>query len=233
MILSSNRIDYKYIGKTRNKYIYKSILLFSVIYSYLVFCLQFLEKNNEHYIYLYLTNWTFTIFLLSSTLQLLESLIDPRTFVYWLKNIIFISGLIIKPTYIYVFIFYCFGLILKALGFDDLILQKSQDKTWLFYFNDISKHFVFVFLLIILFILQPRVYNEFLFKWWKFMYSFFFILNYLMFVLLYYIITDIKIYNLDDIFIICLIITLPVFIFLIHFGFYIEDCKIRKSLFNS
>lgn len=53
-----------------------------------------------------------------------------------------------------------------------------------------------------------------------------------MFVLLYYIITDIKIYNLDDIFIISVIITLPVFIFLIHFGFNIGDSKIRKHLFN-
>ena len=197
-----------------------------------MFCLQFLEKNNEYYIYLYLTNWTFTIFLLSSTLQLLESLIDPKTFVYWLRNIIFISGLITKPTYIYVVIFYCFGLILKVLGFDDLILQKTKNKTWLFYFNDISKHFVIVLLLIILFILQPRINNEFLFKWWKFMYSFLFISSYLMFVLLYYIITDIKIYNLDDIFIISVIITLPVFIFLIHFGFNIGDSKIRKHLFN-
>lgn len=161
MILSNNRIDYEYIGGVKSKYIYEAILLFCVIYSYLVFCLQFLEKNNEYYIYLYLTNWTFTIFLLSSTLQLLESLIDPKTFVYWLRNIIFISGLITKPTYIYVFIFYCFGLILKVLGFDDLILQKTKNKTWLFYFNDISKHFVIVLLLIILFILQPRINNEF------------------------------------------------------------------------
>lgn len=231
MILFNNSKEYdKYIWNNKGKQIYKFGLLFCVIYSYLVFCLQFTEENAR-YIYIFLTNWTFTIFIISSTLQLVELLIYPKIFIFKIKKIIFISGLITKPTYVYVCI--CYSIRLICLFGFDLVLEETivaDNRNWLFYFNDISKHFIFILLLILLFIFQPRNFHKNTYRWWDFVYSVGFILIYLLFASIYYIITDTKVYNLNNIIIVSMIMTMPICIFVIHMGFKIIDVKIKAKL---
>lgn len=201
----------------------------------MIFCLQFIGGGDAKYVYLYLTNWTFTLFLLSSTLDFTEY-VSPLYLTHFAKRIIFTIGLITKPTYLYVCVFYSFSLILNLFGFGDLLEAEgfqSNSGDFIFYFNDVSKHFVFIILLIVLFVFSPRdEKGKLLYKWWKFTYSLGFILAYLLFSLIYFRATNTKIYRLSNVVITLMSSTLPVAIFFIFMGFKLADDKIRTVLFS-
>lgn len=226
---------YKNIGNSIGKNIYAGVLLFCFVYSSLVYFLQFI-RNDFEFIFIYLTNWTFTLFLFSTTLNFIDLVVNPITLSYSMKRIIFVIGLITKPTYLYVCLFYSFSLITRFIDIGDLNYANGtvkESKDWLFYFNDINKHFIFIILLIILFIFHPRnEQGDFLYKWWEFIYSVLFIFTYLFFALIYYAITNIKIYNVTNIAILLMVSTLPITIFIIFMAFKSIDDRIRQFLFR-
>ena len=226
--------EYRHLGGSKGKKFYLFSLLFCAIYSYIVYGLQFVQQEIQ-YVFIYLTNWTFTLFLFSVTLSLVEELVDPITLSHSLKKAIFGVSLITRPTYIYVCFIYTLGLILHLAGSTVLLAAENNidgSNEWLFYFNDISKHFVFIVLLIVIFVFSPRSESHaFTYKWWKFTYSLSFILVYLFFALIYYRATDVKIYEVDNVAIILIVCSLPVVIFFIFLGFKMVDDKIRRHLF--
>lgn len=228
--------EYEYLAGNKGKFIYSLTLIFCLIYSLIVYGLQFVGDDAK-YVYIYLTNWTFTLFLISITLNSVE-LTLPQ---YWLtktsKIVIFNVSLITKPVYIYVCLVYSISLTVTLTGVGNLLSAEhigEIKKNALFYFNDISKHFIFVALLIVLFTFTPRNNdNDFTYKWWKFIYSFVFVCIYLGFSAIYYVSTNkTKVYNLSSITICVLMVTMPLTLFIIHYCFKLSDGAIRRRLFH-
>ena len=225
---------YDQLLNRKGNVIYSIALIFCLCYSYLVYGLQFLNSEIR-YVYIYLTNWTFTLFLITTSLEGFRMATS-----YWLsrkvKLFIFNVTLITRPTYIFVCLFYSASLMSAFVGFGEFLNESTnldEKNNVVFYFNDISKHFIFVALLIVLFVFAQRETDEeFSYKWWKFIYSLTFIISYLFFALAYYHFTSVKIYNISNVSICILVTVLPVVIFLIHMVFKIVDERIRKTIFS-
>ena len=226
------------LGGRRGLYVYTVCLLFSLVYSYTVYILQFFAENAA-YVFIYLTNWTFTLFLISTGLLCAEFffhfyLVSKKR----VRIFIFHVSIITRPVYLYVCLVYLVSLGMTFIGFGDLLSPEHIEgikRDFLFYFSDISKHFVFVGLVVVLFILAPRTdEEEFAYKWWKFLYPVAFVCVFLIFSILYYIATDgVKIYNISNLTIIILAsITAPL-LFTIYMCFKLGDDAIKRRLFDT
>jgi len=109
--------------------------------------------------------------------------------------------------------------------------RKTDFQKTIFYINDISKHFVFVFLLIILFILNSNPSIAYLKKkdtFNHYLYSVGFFYSYLIFFAFYKIHNKILIYNISPILLTSIVIVEPLVLFLIHSTLYYFNIKLTQ-----
>ena len=224
--------DVKYLIGANGRAVFTASLLFCLIFSYIVYATQFISESAE-YVYIYLTNWTFTLFLVNVTLSTIEFFVISLG--KRVKVFTFHVSLITRPVYVYVCLVYIVSSILTLSGHGELLSPEHVSKIrydFLFYFNDISKHYLFVALMLLLFIFAPRTNDaEFMFKWWTFLYPVVFVYAYMSFALLYYVSTGIKIYNISNLFISVLASLTTPLLLTIHICLKIIDNAIKRRLF--
>lgn len=214
---------------------YKWVLYFTAIYSYIVYGLQFIDYENSsrkwYDLFIYFTNWTFTLFLISITINVFR-LLSSKEIPTRLQWMIYYIGTITKPIYISICILYTISLI---DGYDILSAYNFNEKTnfqkTIFYINDISKHFVFVFLLIALFILDSKpsiTYLKNVDTFHHYLYPIGFFYIYLIFSAFYKANNKILIYNISPILLTLIVIFEPLVLFLIHTALYYFNIKLTQ-----
>lgn len=223
--------------------LYSILLSFIICFSFVVFTLHLTNSKRPDKFYAYLSNWMFVLFVLSTILvavketDIFSEKDHPALWAY-LDRMVYYIGVISRTVYTYISVLYLIGLILSGqspdiLGeyYEDVALV---DKDFVYYLNDISKHFLFVILMIILFVLQPRINDkECEYRFSHFLYPTGFLTVYTVFFWIYYMITGDLIYKLTCATLTALISVMPMGCCLIHQFFRIADIKIRNKLFRN
>lgn len=209
--------------------VYIVLLVFTITLSCVVFVLHLIDTERLRVFYIYLTNWTFVLFisgLIFSTIGLVYR--KTRHTKLWKKldhRIVTISWMS-RTIYLYICTIYVLGLITNSPA-----ILREDTKGFVGHLNDICKHFVFVILMVILFVLQPRTSDPIeLPKFWHFLYPTGFLSVYTVFFFVYYYISGSLVYELSCATLTLLISSMPIGCCLIHQLFKHIDLVIRHKL---
>lgn len=217
--------------------LYLVLLLFTICFSFVVFILHLINSNRIARSFVYLSNWMFILFMFTTLLNLVSSALQKRD-VSKLNALVYYIGIISRTVYFYIFLVYTIGLLFSSksshvLGEHYEEEEEEVNKNFIYYLIDICKHFLFVALMLVLFILQPRSNGiKCQYNFWHFLYPTAFLTIYTIFFWIYYELTEHLIYNLNRATLTGLISGMPIGCWLIHQGFRITDIKIRQHLFK-